>query len=862
MKKIFRDTRGAVTVFITLLLIPAMLVSGTAVDLARIHTAQGTLQNANQLAANTLLTQYKALLYDIYGLMGIAVEDPILWKLLEEYIEVTVFGEASQDRGIGTLQVFYGSNVSMEDVYFPDGKHLRNEDVLRRQIEEYMKYRGPVLLVQEFIEKLSTNSIKADAELIGAKMEIDSALADMFEKYRQLYDAIVAADKCTQAVGGIAGGHFGNMSSILNQMFEEFRNMARLAEQYSYAEDWERAELLRVFQGRKRNISSLAVGGPMMGYTGGVWGTAGNINVGLDKAIMNSKQQADDFKPKFDLVVKLAAEADKMTVSLKQKLDEFEKKLAAGEISDEMREVFTKPQGTPPKSIIQRYRDIIKWNIEPMAVAFRDGGYDYIDQIHKPMLDTVKYRNEFNEGTTAILLSGLAGLPQNESFSIGNASFIGRFSSFPQGNVTYKMAPGFRKFAEFPGGNAEFFAELEAMMKQPKIPPVKLFEGQEDAEGKSPEEQQRNLINELLKLVDSAYRGLKNEPLGAMYINNQTGVAASDTDIMNVGRLIPEATKVPALSIINNPLSALGQMGDYILLLTYGSNMFSNYASGKPRSLGKSKAELTAADFDKTLSGVPMSPEVNYFYQSELEYLFNGSENASENLNSVTRLLLLVRLVCNYIRVFSVPEVNAVVEGIRAAFAWAPPLAIVLSELARAAFVAAESVVDVAALRSGHKVPLLKNPAAGQWVCTPSGVLMAAGNVARKQTVDANRFNAEKGLSYVNYMMFFFLANAVFHSGKGGGPSNELATRIGNLIEWNLVNYESRSNADEAAMAQAFARVDRFRLKDMKTDFSITTTADLRMLFLSMAFARDFSNSRGIGVPPSMPIRATDYRGY
>ena len=65
MKKLIKDAKGAVTVFITLLLIPAILVSGTAVDLARLHTARSILQDANQLAANSVLTQYNALLYDI-----------------------------------------------------------------------------------------------------------------------------------------------------------------------------------------------------------------------------------------------------------------------------------------------------------------------------------------------------------------------------------------------------------------------------------------------------------------------------------------------------------------------------------------------------------------------------------------------------------------------------------------------------------------------------------------------------------------------------------------------------------------------------------------------------------------------------
>lgn len=51
-----------------------------------------------------------------------------------------------------------------------------------------------------------------------------------------------------------------------------------------------------------------------------------------------------------------------------------------------------------------------------------------------------------------------------------------------------------------------------------------------------------------------------------------------------------------------------------------------------------------------------------------------------------------------------------------------------------------------------------------------------------------------------------------------------------------------------------------FQMNNAVTGFSLTTTADLRMLFLSMPFAR-----RGAGgtIPPgTIPISVTDRRGY
>jgi len=253
---------------------------------------------------------------------------------------------------------------------------------------------------------------------------------------------------------------------------------------------------------------------------------------------------------------------------------------------------------------------------------------------------------------------------------------------------------------------------------------------------------------------------------------------------------------------------------------------------------------------------------VNYFFQSEWEYLYSGHDNAGKNLNAVSRLIFLIRLVCNYITVFSVTEVTTIVTNIYSAFAWCPPLAIVLSELARAAFAAAESLVDLVALRSGYKVPIIKIAARKEWVCCPSGVKKAIEKLQSDEGVDGTMFGSDRGLTYSHYMQVFFLTKALFYIGRERDAATELAKRTGNLIEWNMINYQSLARADEARMAEALDNGGRFRLVNMKTDFSITTTVDLRMLFLSQPFAQAFSDGRGIGMPGRIPIKVTDHKGY
>jgi hypothetical protein len=48
----------------------------------------------------------------------------------------------------------------------------------------------------------------------------------------------------------------------------------------------------------------------------------------------------------------------------------------------------------------------------------------------------------------------------------------------------------------------------------------------------------------------------------------------------------------------------------------------------------------------------------------------------------------------------------------------------------------------------------------------------------------------------------------------------------------------------------------------MTTDFSLTTTADMLMLFLSMMFSQNTAAQIGSSAPLTMQVKVTDYRGY
>lgn len=868
MKNLIKNSKGAVTVFVTLLLIPAMLISGSVVDLARIHTASSIIQDSNQLAANAVLSQYNALLHDLYGLFGFMADDPELEAMVNKYIEVSVFGDDWNGKGLGTFQLFYGSNLRPAELNPAQGKDLSNPDVLRRQIEEYMKFRAPFIIVTELLDSLINNNLKEDTKIIDGKLAIDSDISELYDIYKQLYDAILIADQCILVPYGVGGGYFSKVSESLCHIYDLFVELAdcyRSWELSSYPDESADFDIFDVktdyenrYIGILENIRALTVGG----LRGNVWINGGfssySTLIGLTSHIQKSKNDADNFKVKFDNVLAIAREIDARHDELNNKLNTLENDLRNGDCSKELSEAFLTPD-SDGKSQIDHYREILKWkDIAEMAGTFRTGGYNYLDNIFKPMLDNIRYRNSGNMTADTLSLDQLADLMSIPSFALSPdvtawSSKASYFCGFAKDNVKYSMPAGFSRFSWIPGRNEEFFNYLKMMMTQPVMDPVKLYDGQGSEGSGDAKKKQTSLIDSVLELAEAAYEGLTNHPLGAEYIYDPYTQAPEKLGILDIAKLIPAALKNDVVDVIDDPLGSLGKAGDYMLLLTYCTTMFSDYTTTRPESIGKTRGDLSGITFTKSLTGVPISPEVNYFFQSELEYLFHGSLNAGENLNAVTKLIFIVRLLCNYISVFRVSEVTAIVNGIRLAFAWCPPVGISLSELARAAFVAAETVLDVASLRGGHKVPLLKNPLNGEWLCSPLGLAEALANL----TLDDPEPKAdEKGLSYSQYLTFFFIADAAFTQGSG----DVLAARTAKLIEWNVTNYQRSINSDETQMTAVMESDGGFRMEDMKTDFSISSTVDIRMLFLSMPMAQ-----KGIGglIPPkSKALTVTDYRGY
>ena len=176
MKKHHR-WKGAISIFLCIILISNTALVGVLVDSARYRMARAESEAALDSAASSVLSYYNKMLYDLYGLFATdSLSEEEITRLLQEYTEKTLgvaevpessvkqinqaiytalTGQAAQEADLASFTAYdYEINVTMD----PDRVSLANTDAVESQIIDHMKYRAPISLVSgvgDFLEKIS-----------------------------------------------------------------------------------------------------------------------------------------------------------------------------------------------------------------------------------------------------------------------------------------------------------------------------------------------------------------------------------------------------------------------------------------------------------------------------------------------------------------------------------------------------------------------------------------------------------------------------------------------------------------------------------------------------------------------------------
>lgn len=202
--KIFKNRRlkGAISIFLVIITIPTMLLSGILIDGSRMASARAMAQEGTDLAAASVLASYKQQLKDEFGLFALEENDPGKLKaIFEESLNATLLahgmsGDAQYSERLWEIMKttltgqksymgesflnLYDFNIdtcTVEPLYV-----LANQEVLANQMVEYSKFRGIYIMADRMDIFNELGDIKKDAEKNQVTAEVMEDKVDTDEK--------------------------------------------------------------------------------------------------------------------------------------------------------------------------------------------------------------------------------------------------------------------------------------------------------------------------------------------------------------------------------------------------------------------------------------------------------------------------------------------------------------------------------------------------------------------------------------------------------------------------------------------------------------------------------------------------------
>ena len=202
------SSRGAVSIFLVIILVPMLVVSSLFVDASRVKLARGVAQSAGDLVLNTALTNYDTQLKDLYGLFATSQDTEELFERLEDYYRSSIIsaGVNEQDTEdiISNIMNSLGSVaktgdvsdlLNMEIIDFGVEKNseltLANASVIKKQVIDFMKYRAPINTGLSFITSLkSFTTLSKQTELVQRRQEYYETEEDLMTLAKKAWEKI------------------------------------------------------------------------------------------------------------------------------------------------------------------------------------------------------------------------------------------------------------------------------------------------------------------------------------------------------------------------------------------------------------------------------------------------------------------------------------------------------------------------------------------------------------------------------------------------------------------------------------------------------------------------------------------------
>lgn len=771
-----QDKRGMITVFVTLIMVPVVVITSLMVDLARIKSYSSQAVMAADSYGEAVLSEYDNLLKELYGLFSVTQNEEGLAAVekMKDYAKNS-FHPNLDSKGLVGFMPYKDADV--EVVYEKlQGASLSNNSVLMTQISDFMKYR----ILEEVLSDDSILGTLAEFDAMNADMDAMKDRNDITDSSQKVLEEIDEYYKALEKINDYPGfvkieeERFESYSSKLTEIAagadyadyvfylqnkEACDEALKKKERIENSDDEEEEELTE----EEEELADIAervsdYGSTISGILTPLRESAGNYaNTGKLTDYDSVLGQISDLKRSTNKIDEKLTELKNQVDQLKSELDSCSDSIKEG-IQEEIKDL----------------EEILKHTDD-----FRET-FNLIEPIHQ---DSQKSRD--NKAEMIQKLSELDNV----------------FENLVNGNIqpgdSYWPASISFDWYSFREDKNQFYLDLQKICG----------EGGSGGDKKAGKKKQKE--------ADDAKKAAEKE-LG----KDDGSTNARDISDILAGQLKSSGASVGTIPSVSSYFSggmsfdAVGMAGNQIidrfLVTSYDFGMFSSRVSGV-----KTEEETY---FDESLTGYKISEKINYLYGAELEYLLGGHNRSKDNLNEVRNIICGVRLTMNFASTYQIKEINNAIKliantaasavaasGIGAAVA--PLVRVAVSGALRSAVATMETAADWSSLKDREKVAFLKSKL-GQMESLSLISDLLEGKISSSSE------NSEKGfqLDYEDYL-YVLLCLMI--------DSDTLMCRTSNLI---TLNVNQAQNTEDV-------------LTDLKFKMSDTVTAIKSTCKVKMDFA-------------------------
>lgn len=240
--RFWKHAKGAVSIFLVIILVPMMTVSALFVDASKVKLAKGVAASAADLTLNTALTDYDTMLKDVYGLFATAQDTEDLFGRLEGYFRTCItssgVGEAEAQDYVDQIMAQLGVLAEGDDTAdilnmtvtdFQVNKRgdatLANSTMLKKQTVDFMKYRAPIHTGLSFVTSLqSFSTLTEQTKLVEKRQAYYQEQANVMQNAKNAWDEI---NKYNGSAFVKDSAYFQNMNAAFNSYQGTYERLAK-----------------------------------------------------------------------------------------------------------------------------------------------------------------------------------------------------------------------------------------------------------------------------------------------------------------------------------------------------------------------------------------------------------------------------------------------------------------------------------------------------------------------------------------------------------------------------------------------------------------------------------------------------------